>query len=135
MKRKMLSLSLIVVSGLLLGPLVQAQTQPKPKTPDTPQEVHHKHATFAAEADSGIDSETANANLPACTDAGLSAEWYAYENKLLLQMIGEASSDPEVARQAELQYEHNHSLTAPVSVLAIRISNLKSILDSTGQNQ
>ncbi len=133
MKRKMLSLSITVVSGLLLGPLAFAQTQVKPKpTPyNTPQLANQNSATIY----SGIDSETADANLPPCKDAGPSAGWYTYENKLLLQMIEEASSDPKVAQKAELQYESMHSYTAPISILAIRISNLKKILDSTGQSQ
>jgi hypothetical protein len=84
----------------------------------------------------GVDSRTAIPDtLPTDGAQNPAANWYAHENGQLLQMIGDASSDATAAKEAELQYERSHGLTAPDSILAARISTLKQMLASTEQSQ
>lgn len=140
MKRRILPFSGIVLGALLCGPLVQAQTQPQTK-PGLAQQDSQHDSTQSAQADSAIEANVDGLTVgtyPAlgCPGDSRRAAWYAQQNALLLEMIGEASSNPEAARLAEWQSEHHDHLTgSPIRIFEARIMALKSILDSTGQNR
>lgn len=131
MKRTLPHLFGCFVGLLLCGQMVAAQTQPKPKSiPAKP--LAEQSAPSKATAMSGIDADTADANLPKYPVP--SGKWWKQENDLLLQMIGQVSSDGPAAKLAETEYERLNHITTPDAILATRVLTLNNILENTGQH-
>src|SRR5579875_4125478 len=89
-------LSVVLLSGFAAASQAKPAHQTTPPTapptvPQIPTVMSGIDANTAATAAMGIETG------PGCPPSAPSAGWYAYENKLLLQMIGEASSDPAAA--------------------------------------
>jgi hypothetical protein len=115
--------------GLTLGVLLStsvamAQTKPsQPKPPPPPQAT-----SSSVQADSAIDADVPVDAPVGCPSADPSNGWFAYQNQSLLEAIGDASQNSQSAMEAEVNFERQHHITSPKTILSTRLKTLRILL-------